>query len=92
MLLLNGMELHRRVVAAASRVSGVFFGHIHQALQFHRDGLLYSAAPSAFAQLGGLPDDAAPRAEIDEPPGYQLVQLEGTEVVVRVASFPRPNG
>jgi 3',5'-cyclic AMP phosphodiesterase CpdA len=90
MLIRNGAELHRRLVTARARVTGVFFGHLHQALSFHRDGILYSAAPSAFAQLSGRPDDRVARVASDEPPGYQLVLLAGTQAVTRVTSFSRP--
>lgn len=91
MLIENGAELHRRLVACGPRLRGVFFGHIHQALQYYRDGVLYSAAPSAFAQLGGLPSDTVPRVDGDAPPGYQLVQVTPERTVVRVCAFERPS-
>lgn len=92
MLIVNGEALHRRLAAVGPRLQGVFFGHIHQALSFHRDGVLYSAAPSAFAQLGGLPDDLKPRVDAESPPGYQMVRVGDGQVVVRVGAFERAGG
>jgi 3',5'-cyclic-AMP phosphodiesterase len=90
MLILNGAELHQRLVACGPRLRGVFFGHIHQAASFHRDGVLYSAAPSAFAQLGGLPTDRVARVDAAAPPGFQLVRVSDEGTTVRVCSFERP--
>ncbi len=90
MLIQNGAELHQRLVACGPRLRGVFLGHIHQALQYYRDGVLYSAAPSAFAQLGGLPSDLVPRVDAAARPGYQLVQVTRERTVVKVCAFERP--
>ncbi len=90
MLILNGAELHQRLVACGGRLRGLFFGHIHQAVSFYRDGVLYSAAPSAFAQLGGLPTDHVARVDPEAPPGYQLVRVSAEGTTVRVCAFERP--
>jgi 3',5'-cyclic-AMP phosphodiesterase len=90
MLILNGEELHRRLAAAGPRLRGVFIGHVHQALTVHRDGVLYSAAPSAFAQLGGDPSDRVPRVDRAAPPGFTIVQVGPAQTVVRVHAFARP--
>lgn len=90
MLILNGTELHRRLVAVVPRLRGVFVGHLHQALSVHRDGVLYSAAPSAFAQLGGDPTDRVARVDAAALPGFALVQVSRDQVVVRQCEFERP--
>jgi 3',5'-cyclic-AMP phosphodiesterase len=58
LLLLNGGELHRLLVAAGiGRNRGVFFGHLHRGLQICRDGILYSAVSSPACQFSvGLND------------------------------------
>jgi len=90
MTILNGMDLHRRLVATGARLRGVFFGHLHQALTFHRDGVLYSCAPSAFAQLGGDATDRVARPDTTPPPGFAVVQVSPERTVVRVHAFDRP--
>jgi 3',5'-cyclic-AMP phosphodiesterase len=90
MLIINGWELHRRLVVALPRLQGVFIGHIHQALTFHRDGVHYSAAPSAFAQLGGDVSDNVPRVDGDGPPGFAIVRIDARQTVVRYHAFARP--
>ena len=90
MLIQNGAELHRRLVGAGRRVRGVFVGHVHQALCDYRDGLLYSAAPSSFAQLGGDPSDLLPRVDGVSPAGFAVVQVTPMRTVVRVHAFQRP--
>jgi 3',5'-cyclic-AMP phosphodiesterase len=92
MTILNGMDLHRRLVATGPRLRGVFFGHLHQALTFYRDGVLYSCAPSAFAQLGGDPTDRVARADAAAPPGFAVVQVTPERTVVRVHAFERSVG
>lgn len=90
MLIQNGTELHRRLVALGPRLRGVFLGHLHQALSVHRDGVLYSTAPSAFAQLGGDPTDRVARVDASAPPGFAIVQVSRQQVVVRPYAFDRP--
>ncbi len=90
MLIINGQELHRRLAAIAARLRGVFIGHIHQALSDYRHGVLYSAAPSAFAQLVGSPADEEPAVDTLSPPGFAIVQLDATRTVIRFHAFERP--
>ncbi len=90
MLMVNGQELHRRLVAVGPRLQGVFLGHIHQAMSCYQDGVLYSAAPSAFAQLGGSPSDAEPVVDTLSPPGFAVVRLTRKQTVIRFHAFERP--
>ncbi|MFN8424426.1 MAG: metallophosphoesterase [Anaerolineae bacterium] len=90
MLVEDGERLHRRIASVAHRVSGVFFGHIHQPMHTLVDGILYSAAPSTFAQLTGWPTDEVAGEDRAAPPGYAVVRLTTAGVVVRTLSFPRP--
>ncbi|MEO8082237.1 MAG: metallophosphoesterase [Ardenticatenales bacterium] len=90
MLVVDGETLHRRLAAVAHRVRGVFLGHIHQALHSVVDGIFYSAAPSTFAQLTGGPTDEVAGEDRTAPPGYAVVRVTPSGVVVRTLSFPRP--
>lgn len=90
MLVDDGAALHRRLAAVAPRIRGVFFGHIHQAVHAVVDGVLYSAAPSAFAQLTGGPTDETAGEDPTAPPGYAVVRVTQTGTTVRTLSFPRP--
>ncbi|MFQ3567643.1 MAG: metallophosphoesterase [Aggregatilineales bacterium] len=49
--LVNGEALHKILVHSRSKLRGVFYGHIHQAVDTYRDGILYSAAMSAYFQF-----------------------------------------
>jgi Icc protein len=90
MLILNGGELHRRLVVVRDRLRGVFFGHIHQPLVFQRDGVLYASAPSAFAQLSGSPTDQVARVDAAAPPGFAMVTVTPDDTIVRFHAFDRP--
>lgn len=90
MLVRDGDVLHDRLAAVAHRLSGVFFGHIHQPLHMSVDGVLYSSAPSTFAQLTGWPTDEVAGADPVALPGYAVVRLTAAGTTVRTLSFPRP--
>jgi Icc protein len=90
MLIRNGLEMHRRIVIAGSRIRGVFAGHVHQAMIDYRGGVLYSTAPSAFAQLSGNATDLEPLVDDVSPPGFAIVRLEAGRTLVRLHALARP--
>ena len=65
-----------------NRIKAVHFGHVHGSFQIVRDGILYVAAPSAFAQLENWPN--AEEALLDaQPPGFNIVTIDGEQFLVR---------
>jgi Icc protein len=90
MLILNGEALHEALVPAAGRLRGVFHGHVHQAMQTVRDGILYSSVASAFSQFAAWPGDVVTRYDPDHLPGYSFVHLLPDQTIIHQHTFPRP--
>lgn len=90
MLLVNGQAFHEAIRPAAARLRGVFYGHVHQHMQTVRDGVLYVAAASVFAQFGAWPTDSVTRYYPERPPGFNFVHLLPEQTIVHQHSFPRP--
>lgn len=89
-LALNGAVMHQALLPARERLRGVFYGHIHQAMQTLRDGILYVAGASAFAQFTAWPTDQEPYSDADYPPGYSFVHLLPEQTIIRQHGFLRP--
>jgi 3',5'-cyclic-AMP phosphodiesterase len=89
-LILNGEELHQLLRPAAGRLRGVFHGHIHQAIQVTRDGILYVSVASAFSQFAAWPVDIDVRFDPEHLPGYGFVHLLPTQTIIHQHTFPRP--
>ena len=83
MLLLNGTDLHRALVAGRDRLRGVFFGHVHRGMQVFRDGVLYSSVGSTFCQFTAWPGDEKPGFEADGPGCFNFVTLTPEGFVVK---------
>ena len=90
MRLLNGQTFHDALLPAAGRLRGVYYGHVHQHMQTLRDGVLYVAAASVFAQFGAWPTDIITRYYLERPPGFNFVHLMPDQTIVHQHSFPRP--
>jgi Icc protein len=76
MMTVNGEEAHAILKGAASKLVGVFSGHIHHRLTIHRDGVLYVAAPSSWTQFHIHPgQDIQTFNNLDADPGYNLVTV-----------------
>ncbi len=90
MLLINGAEMHRALLPARARLRGVFYGHVHQPMTTWRDGILYSCAPSAFAQFNAWPADGQVRMDPQYPPGYSFVHLLPEQTIIHHHTFERP--
>jgi len=82
MLLRNHDDFRSTIAFARNRIKAVHFGHVHGSFQIVRDGILYVAAPSAFAQLENWPN--AEEALLDaQPPGFNIVTIDGEQFLVR---------
>lgn len=90
MLLTNGERLHTLLVPARERIRGVFYGHIHQAMQTVRDGILYVAGASSFAQFAAWPADEMVRMDAVAQPGFGFVHLLPDQMIVHQHRFNRP--
>ncbi len=83
MLIQNGDELHAILRAFASRLRGVFFGHVHRGIQSTIDGVLYCSAASTFSQFETWPKQ---RRVIADNPGqifFNLVSLMPNQLVIK---------
>jgi len=83
MLTTNGEEVHELLRAAGERLRGVFYGHIHQSLQTIRDGILYVAAGSSFAQFSSWPNDERVSVMAEEPPAFHFVRVLPQQLMIR---------
>ena len=90
MLVLNGFALHEALLPARERLRGVFYGHVHQSMQTVRDGILYSAVPSLFAQFAAWPNDVDIREDPDSLPGFNFVHLLPDQTIIHQHTFSRP--
>ena len=90
MLVLNGDAFHQTLLPARDRLRGVFYGHVHQSMQTLKDGIVYTAVPSLFAQLSAWPEDATVQEDPDYLPGFNFVHLLPDQTIVHQHTFPRP--
>jgi Icc protein len=90
MLLINGEDLHNALLPARNRLTGVFYGHIHQSMQTIKDGILYVAVPSAFSQFTAWPTDVAVGMDPNYLPGFNFVHLLPHQTIIHQHTFPRP--
>ncbi|MCS6872379.1 MAG: metallophosphoesterase [Anaerolineae bacterium] len=90
MLLENWQAFQSAIAPARARLRGVFFGHIHHACQVWNNGILYCAAPSTFGQLASYPEQRAPQPTPEQPIAFNLVSIDGEQVIVRQVAIPRP--
>ena len=92
MQVLNGEELHQALLPARDRLRGVFHGHVHQPMQIMRDGILYVATASTFAQFTAWPGDVHVETDHDLPPGYGFVHLLPEQTIIHQQAFERRIG
>ncbi|MCB8920797.1 MAG: metallophosphoesterase [Ardenticatenaceae bacterium] len=90
MMVMNGREFHQSLLPARDRLRGVFYGHVHQSMQTVRDGILYVAAPSAFAQFTAWPDDIAVHPDEVYPPAFNFVHLLPQQTIIHQHVIKRP--
>jgi len=87
MLVSGGEAFHQLLKSRAKpdQVKGVFFGHVHAAHCFVRDGILYSSAMSTAFQFEAHPELQEVIWDTESQPGFQVIQLG--EFGVRVSSI-----
>ena len=90
MLLDQGPAFLEALSPARERIRGVFFGHVHRSYQIMHRGILFSSAPSGFAQLLTWPDADYPNASPDEPAGFSLVTIDQDKTTISQHALPRP--
>jgi len=83
MLLDRGPEFLDAITPAHERIRGVFFGHVHRAFQVVHRGILFSSAPSGFAQFRTWPDQVSPSPAESEPAGFSVVTITEEQTTVR---------
>ncbi len=91
MPVLNGAAFHQALLPARERLRGVFYGHVHQSMQTVKDGIVYTAVPSLFAQFNAWPGDDFVREDPDYLPGFNFVHLLPEQTIVHQHTFPRPD-
>ena len=85
----NGERLHELLAAQRERVTGVFFGHIHQVVNSFCDGIAYNCCPSTWFNFTGYPGMEKTDADLDTPGGFNLVVIRENRSFVRRFSLPR---
>jgi Icc protein len=88
MRLSNGEDMHRVLLAARQRLRGVFFGHVHQATETYRDGILYSSVLSSWYQLHCWPGQANIQEDRGADPGFNVVTITRSQTFIRRHRFP----
>ncbi len=89
MLLLNGEAFHQALLPLCHRLRGVFYGHVHQNMQTVRDGIVYTAVSSVFAQFSAWPSHATVTMDSDHLPGFNFVHLLPEQTIVHQHTFKR---
>lgn len=85
----NGEAFHEIVRQARDRLSGVFFGHIHQNIQTLRDGVLYVSSGSPWCQFISHPDPSNTMFIHDRHtlPSFNMVTITDTTTSIIRHSF-----
>lgn len=84
----NGDDVHAALLPAADRVRGVFFGHVHQNISFHRDGILYSAVNSSWTQFHTLPGQGLETLnDLDADPGFNVVTVTTAGLYIQRCAY-----
>jgi 3',5'-cyclic AMP phosphodiesterase CpdA len=84
LILQNGAQVHKIFASNASKIKGVFLGHIHRSLNMVVDGIHYSSAPSTFCQFNADPDGIKPRFDSANELQYHLVTLDSAHTIVKL--------
>lgn len=87
MRLQNGEDFHAALLPARERLRGVFYGHIHQAMQLQRDGILYCSAVSSWQTFRADPGESELRFEMTARPGFNVVSLSAGLTAIHRHSF-----
>lgn len=83
MLLRDGEQLHQLLRRHQAKIDGVFFGHVHSAVQLVRDGILYSSVASPAFNFLLYPKAATIEFILNAPISYSIVTIGDTGVTVK---------
>lgn len=86
MRITNGESLHHILLKAKDRLRGVFFGHVHQAIQMYQDGILYSSAMSSWNQYNSWPG-LKDTVEDGDTVGFNVVSVTAKQTFIRRWGF-----
>ncbi len=86
----NGEDVHTALLPARRRLRGVFFGHVHQNLTIHRDGILYASALSTWEQLHAWPGQTDTVVDEAAEPGTNVVTITRDQTFIRRHRFAAP--
>lgn len=86
----NTDAMHAIIKKAAHRLRGVFFGHVHQAVDYVRDGVAYHSAASGWCQFHAYPGMVTTTPNFDSQPGFNLVRITRDSTFVRRYRYPPP--
>ena len=87
MALVNGADLHRALLPARSRLRGVFHGHVHQATQTYRDGIVYTSGLSSWYQIQTMPGQDRTIEDRTALPGFNVVTITRTQTFIRTHTY-----
>lgn len=87
MSMVNGEAFHRALLPARHRLRGVFHGHVHQATQTYRDGVLYASALSSWYQLQTVPGQTETAEDRTSLPGFNVVTVTRSQTFVRAHTY-----
>jgi Icc protein len=79
----NGLEVHRVLARHVDRLRGVFFGHVHRAVQIWREGVLYASSPSSTYQFEMWPDQEHFAYDTQSPVGFNIVTVGSGALRIR---------
>jgi 3',5'-cyclic-AMP phosphodiesterase len=83
----NTDAFHAAILPAKERLRGVFFGHVHQNLDIYRDGVLYCATLSSWAQFHAWPGQEETTHAPHDGPGFSVVTVTENQTLIRRHRF-----
>lgn len=79
----DGQALHDALLPHRDRLRGVFFGHIHRAVQVVRDGIHYSSVGTTYCGLNYWPHVSETDTDTEGPLPYNFVTLTDDATIVK---------
>ena len=79
----NGDAFHDAILPARDRIRGVFFGHVHQNLAIHRNGILYASTVSPWTQFHAWPGQTDTIHDPTLQPGFNVVTIYDNQTLIR---------
>lgn len=87
-VLVNGLDLHERLLPVKDRLRGVFYGHIHENICTVRDGISYYSVLSGWFQTRTHYGQRQPANDPLHEPGFNVVTLTAEDTFVRRYRVP----